>query len=310
MPLPQRSAIASAQGVNAGVAVLIAVVGTLIGFGLDASRGTDLTRAFSVCYFLGCLAAVLAVRYRGLFAAVVQPPLILFVAVPAAYQFFTRGSGTTVKDLLLNLAIPLVNRFPLMLVTTLVVFGVGVIRFIAARQDSAAPVRARNRHSRPAPSRRPTPAAPVTGKAAEPADTAQARRRDRQSRKEQIRKEAAAARSARRARSNPDQPSPQRRRRDITPPPGPAARQPRRDDFPSYRREPAASSAASGYPGTGYSSGYPTASGRPYRRGSSDMPAHPVPTVRYRDVPTGDPASESRSYREPGYRDNPRRYRD
>ncbi len=36
----------------------------------------------------GCVAAVLAVRQSGIFTAVIQPPLILFVAVPGAYFLF------------------------------------------------------------------------------------------------------------------------------------------------------------------------------------------------------------------------------
>ncbi|CRK49636.1 conserved membrane hypothetical protein [Rhodococcus sp. RD6.2] len=137
MPLARRSALPTIPGVPALGAVAIAVGATFLGFLIDAIRGTELTSAFSVFYFLGCLAAVLAVRNRGLFTAMVQPPLLLVVAVPLAYQFFTPGGGG-LKDLAFNVAIPLVNRFPLMALTTAAVILVGAGRMYIRRQAAAA----------------------------------------------------------------------------------------------------------------------------------------------------------------------------
>ncbi|EME20414.1 DUF6542 domain-containing protein [Rhodococcus triatomae] len=128
-------------------AVAIAVAATFLGFLVDAVRGTELTSAFSVFYFLGCLAAVLAVRNRGLFTAMVQPPLLLVVSVPLAYQFFTPG-GAGLKDLAFNVALPLVNRFPLMALTTATVVVIGGARMYIRRQAGA--VARQNRKSAPA----------------------------------------------------------------------------------------------------------------------------------------------------------------
>lgn len=137
VPAPRRSIVPTVPGVPAWGAVLIAVGFTLVGFLIDAARGTELTRAFSVFYLVGCVIAVCAVRYRGLFTAVVQPPLLLFVAVPLAYQHFYAGSGTTTKNVLLNVAIPLVNRFPLMLLATVVTVAIGAVRVYLARRGPA-----------------------------------------------------------------------------------------------------------------------------------------------------------------------------
>lgn len=134
MPLAQRSAVPTIPGVPAWGAVAIAAAATFVGFVIDAVRGSELTSAFAVFYFLGCVAAVLAVRNRAVFTAMVQPPLLLVVAVPLAYQQFSSGSGGGLKDLLLNVAIPLVNRFPLMLTTTLVVVALGAGRMYIRRQ--------------------------------------------------------------------------------------------------------------------------------------------------------------------------------
>ncbi|MDZ7929027.1 DUF6542 domain-containing protein [Rhodococcus sp. NPDC076796] len=139
VPLDHRSILATLPGVPAWGAVAIAAGLTFLGFLIDAARGTELTGAFAFMYVLGCIAGVLLVRFRGLFTAMVQAPLILFVAVPLSYQYFTENAGTSLKDILLNVAIPLVNRFPLMLLGTLVAVGLGVLRIVLKRQNTHAP---------------------------------------------------------------------------------------------------------------------------------------------------------------------------
>ncbi|GHP19476.1 hypothetical protein J2W54_003892 [Rhodococcus fascians] len=139
VPLDHRSILATLPGVPAWGAVAIAAGLAFLGFLIDAARGTELTGAFAFLYILGCIAAVLLVRYRGLFTAMVQAPLILFVAVPLSYQYFTDNAGTSLKDIILNVAIPLVNRFPLMLLGTLVAVGLGAVRIVLKRQNTHAP---------------------------------------------------------------------------------------------------------------------------------------------------------------------------
>ncbi|MDI9896666.1 hypothetical protein QM797_18250 [Rhodococcus sp. IEGM 1381] len=139
VPLDHRSILATLPGVPAWGAVAIAAGLTFLGFLIDAARGTELTGAFAFFYILGCIAAVVLVRYRGLFTAMVQAPLILFVAVPLSYQYFTDNAGTSLKDIILNVAIPLVNRFPLMLLGTVVAVGLGALRIVLKRQNTHAP---------------------------------------------------------------------------------------------------------------------------------------------------------------------------
>jgi hypothetical protein len=73
--------------------------------------------------------AVLAVRQSGVFTAVIQPPLILFCAVPGAYWLFHGGKIKNIKDLLINCGYPLIERFPLMLGTAGVVLLIGLVRW-------------------------------------------------------------------------------------------------------------------------------------------------------------------------------------
>lgn len=103
---------------------------TAIGIAFDAGAGDKaLGGVFAACYVLGCLAAVLAVQQSGVFTAVIQPPLILFVAVPFAYFVFHGSTFTGIKDTLINCGYPLIERFPLMFFTSATVLVIGMVRW-------------------------------------------------------------------------------------------------------------------------------------------------------------------------------------
>ncbi|MGE2723309.1 DUF6542 domain-containing protein [Mycolicibacterium pulveris] len=125
-----RSVHPNIPGVPWWGAVLIAVTATTIGFAFDAGSGSkELSAVFAACYVLGCLGAVLAVRQAALFTAVIQPPLILFGAVPTAYFLFHNAQITSVKDALINCGYPLIERFPLMFFTSAAVLLAGAARW-------------------------------------------------------------------------------------------------------------------------------------------------------------------------------------
>jgi hypothetical protein len=103
---------------------------TAIGFAFDAGSGNkELSMAFAGSYVVGCILAVLAVRQAGIFTAVIQPPLLLFVSVPTAYFLFTGGQSADLKDTLINCGYPLIERFPLMFFTSAVVLLIGMARW-------------------------------------------------------------------------------------------------------------------------------------------------------------------------------------
>lgn len=124
-----RSIIPNIPGVPWWAAVVVAVTCTAAGFAFDAGSGKELTSVFAALYVAGCVAAVLAVRQSGIFTAVIQPPLILFCAVPGAYWLFHGAKFTGLKDLLINCGYPLIERFPLMLFTSGGVLVIGIIRW-------------------------------------------------------------------------------------------------------------------------------------------------------------------------------------
>ncbi len=125
-------------------ALLIAVTATAIGYGIDAGH-KELTHVFAGCYIAGCVAAVLAVRQDGLFTAIIQPPLILFCAVPGAYWSFHGRKIGHLKDVLINCGYPLIERFPLMLGTAGGVLLIGLGRwYFGTSQPTATAANASN----------------------------------------------------------------------------------------------------------------------------------------------------------------------
>jgi hypothetical protein len=110
--------------------VVLAFTVTAVGFAFDAGSGSrELGSVFSACYMLGCLLAVLAVRQSGLFTAVIQPPLLLFVTVPGAYFLFHGAEIHGLKDLAINCGYPLIERFPLMFFTSAAILLIGMGRW-------------------------------------------------------------------------------------------------------------------------------------------------------------------------------------
>ncbi|OBH06369.1 hypothetical protein A5695_05185 [Mycobacterium sp. E1747] len=128
MEASHRSIHPNIPGVPWYAALLLAVTATAIGYGIDAGH-KELTHVFAGFYIAGCVAAVLAVRQDGLFTAIIQPPLILFCAVPGAYWLFHDAKVGHLKDLLINCGYPLIERFPLMLGTAGVVLLIGLVRW-------------------------------------------------------------------------------------------------------------------------------------------------------------------------------------
>ena len=134
-----RSAHPNVPGVPWWGAVLIAVTATAIGFAYDAGSGDkELSNVFAALYLIGCVTAVLAVRQDGIFSAVVQPPLILFVSVPGAYWLFHGAKVGGLKDVLINCGYPLIERFLLMLFTSAIVLLIGVARWFFGAPKRAA----------------------------------------------------------------------------------------------------------------------------------------------------------------------------
>lgn len=143
VPLAERSVVAARRGIPWWAAVLLSFIVTGIGIGIDLARGSTLTSVFLIFYAVGCVVAVLAVMRRGIFAAMVQPPLVLAVALPLVARVMGSGSTGGLRNQIITLALPLVNGFPAMAVTTAVTVVLGIVRLAVTRQPRPRRARAR-----------------------------------------------------------------------------------------------------------------------------------------------------------------------
>lgn len=119
--LPWWAAVSCALGLSA------------TGVFVDLQRLNRLGVVFQVCYFLGCLLAVVVVQRKGLFGPMVQPPLILAVAVPGVV--WVTGSQATegIAATALAVGTPLINGFPTMAITTGFTVAIGILRLVGQR---------------------------------------------------------------------------------------------------------------------------------------------------------------------------------
>lgn len=136
----ERSGIATSIGVPWWGALSIALTATLLGIAIEVGSGhRELGGIFATCYAIGCLAAVLAVRRSGIFTAVIQPPLLLFVGVPLAYYLMHDSAFGGLKDILITCGYPLIERFPLMLFTSAAVLLIGLVRWYLVMSEPSRP---------------------------------------------------------------------------------------------------------------------------------------------------------------------------
>lgn len=125
-------------GIPWATATLYAIGLTAIGAFVDVERLNHLGIVFQLCYFLGCLLAVVMVRRKGLFVPMVAPPLILAVAVPSTV--LAAGSSHPNGGMIstaLAVGTPLITDFPTMAITTGITVAIGTLRMIMQRQPSS-----------------------------------------------------------------------------------------------------------------------------------------------------------------------------
>ncbi len=150
-PVLERSVLGTVLGLPGYAAIGIALGFTGLGVFIDLERVSGLGTVFKGCYFVGCVLAVCWVKRRALFGPMVQPPLLLAVAVPGVV--LAAGGGGANGGLaarLLAIGTPLLNGFPTMAVTTTVVVAIGVGRYLLQRPLSP-PERVRDRPADRAP---------------------------------------------------------------------------------------------------------------------------------------------------------------
>ena len=135
------------RGVPWWGAVLVALVPTVIGAVVDGSGQPEVANTYRVLYFIGCVAAVLLVRRRSLFTAVTQPPLVAF-GVAIVFYLAKVGTGGGLKNLIIDVLLPIAKLFPLMAWTFVAVLVLGLGRWFLTRSDAdKAPKRSAKRRA-------------------------------------------------------------------------------------------------------------------------------------------------------------------
>jgi hypothetical protein len=132
--MADRSVLPTVLGVPPIAAVGIAAALTAVGVLVDLTRIGNLSTVFTICHIAGCVIAVAWVRRSGLFGPMVQPPLLVAVAVPVVV--LTAGTprpGQGVAEQLLVIGAPLVNAFPVMAWATGSVLVLGLLRVLLQR---------------------------------------------------------------------------------------------------------------------------------------------------------------------------------
>jgi hypothetical protein len=121
-------------GLPPWAAVGLAAVLTALGVCIDLYRIGTLGAVFTVCYLVGCLLAVAWVRRDGLFWTLVQPPLLVAVAVPVVVLLAgTPRPDTGIAEQALVIGAPMVNAFPTMALTTGLALAAGLFRMLTQR---------------------------------------------------------------------------------------------------------------------------------------------------------------------------------
>jgi uncharacterized protein DUF6542 len=136
--MADRSLLATVLGLPPVAAIGLAALLTAAGVAVDLLRIGNLGTVFTVCFIAGCVLAVAWVRRSGLFGPMVQPPLLVAVAVPVVVLLTgTPTPGAGVAERLLVIGAPLVNAFPIMAWGTGAVLLLGIVRLVVQRPPRA-----------------------------------------------------------------------------------------------------------------------------------------------------------------------------
>ncbi|KXP03890.1 DUF6542 domain-containing protein [Tsukamurella pseudospumae] len=134
VPVDERSVLATVPGLPWWGAVLTLLVFT--GVGAVAAGEYTGSNAGVLAMAVGAIVAVLAVRNRALFTAIVQPPLVIATAIPV-YKWFSLPSPRSTSKILTDVLFPLISLFPWMFWISVVVIAIGGARFMLYRRLTA-----------------------------------------------------------------------------------------------------------------------------------------------------------------------------
>lgn len=136
-PRGYASVLPGRPGVVWWVAVLIAFVPTVVGVAVNLAMSNAVGVVAWIFTLVGVALAALVVRRHALFTVMVQPPLVVLVALVVGYVVDTITGA--IAGGVLNLGLKLVGTFPLMLTATVLAVVIGVVRLIIQPMRTAGP---------------------------------------------------------------------------------------------------------------------------------------------------------------------------
>jgi hypothetical protein len=125
----ERSVVRTVRGLRWWGSLALAALFTVGGVAIDLLAFGELGVVFTACFASGCILATAWARRDSLFVPLVQPPLLLAIAVPVvvvATGSLPRSGGTA--SALLAIGGPLVNGFPTLAITTAICLALGFVR--------------------------------------------------------------------------------------------------------------------------------------------------------------------------------------
>jgi len=135
---PVGATVGDRRGLTAAGAAILALVMAAVGASIDELGGAALGTTFTILFTLGCAVAAYRVHREDLRAAVVIPPLVYAALITVAATIrASNGSGSFLKQQVLELVSALVLEAPAVLWATGVAALVVLLRVVMHRRPGA-----------------------------------------------------------------------------------------------------------------------------------------------------------------------------
>ncbi|HET6503384.1 MAG TPA: DUF6542 domain-containing protein [Amycolatopsis sp.] len=135
-PALEPAGVTVRGGLPAPVVLAVALVLSVAADWVDLRLFGDVGALLSTGFIVGCVAAIVVVRPRGVLLVMLSTPLVLVAAVVIGVLAFTPGHSTA--GMVMAVAQPLILHFPVLAGATALVLLVGGARLVLLRRAAGA----------------------------------------------------------------------------------------------------------------------------------------------------------------------------